>query len=143
MDKCPEYNFVGTTMSRPSCKKPECPQPGKKRKATVAHTRKENEQEGGSEPPCSPATKVSVSQAEGGRYAKHAHESWPPSMYDATHKVAQNHLLAHFLRWPPSTYIRRHSFAISASWGCPQDQRPALVDNTHSSLYKLLAVPLM
>ena len=51
MDKCPEYNFVGTTMSRPSCEKPECPQPGKKRKATVAHTGKENEQEGGSEPP--------------------------------------------------------------------------------------------
>ena len=67
-----------------------------------------NEQEGGSEPPCSPATKVSVSQAEGGRYAKHAHESWPPSMYDATHKVAQNHLLAHFLRWPPSTYDATH-----------------------------------
>ena len=30
-------------------------------------------------------TKVSVSQAEGGRYAEHAHESWPPSTYDATH----------------------------------------------------------
>ena len=99
MDKCPEYNFVGTTMSRPSCEKPES---GKKWKATVAHTGKENEQEGGSEPPCSPATKVSVSQAEGGRYAKHAYESWPPSMYDATHKVAQNHLLAHFLsRYEP------------------------------------------
>ena len=96
------WGLVGTTMSRPSCEKPECPQPGKKRKATVAHTGKENEQEGGSEPPCSPATKVSVSQAEGGRYVKHAHESWPPSMYDATHKVAQNHLLAHFLsRYEP------------------------------------------
>ena len=46
MDKCPEYNSVGTTRSRPLCEKPECPQPGKKRKATV-----ENEQEGGSEPP--------------------------------------------------------------------------------------------
>ena len=22
VDKCPEYNFVGTTMSRPSCEKP-------------------------------------------------------------------------------------------------------------------------
>ena len=52
VDKCPEYNFVGTTMSRRLCEKPECPQQGKKRKATVAHTRKENEQEGGSEPPC-------------------------------------------------------------------------------------------
>ena len=100
--KCPKYNFVGTTMSRPLCEKPGCPQPGKKRKATVAHTGKENEQEGGSEAPCSPATKVSVSQAEGGRYAKHAHESWPPSMYDATRKVAQNHFLAHFLsRYEP------------------------------------------
>ena len=58
MDKCPKYKFVGTTMSRPSCEKPECPQPGKKRKATVAQTGKENEQEGGAEPPCSPATKV-------------------------------------------------------------------------------------
>ena len=47
MDKCPEYNFVGTTVSRPSCEKPECLQLGKKRKATVAHTAKEN---GGSEP---------------------------------------------------------------------------------------------
>ena len=43
--------LCGTTMSRPLCEKPECPQPGKKRKATVAHTGKENEQEGGSEPP--------------------------------------------------------------------------------------------
>ena len=53
VDKCPKYNFVGTTMSRsrPLCEKPECPQPGKKRKATVAHTGKENEQEGGPEPP--------------------------------------------------------------------------------------------
>ena len=50
MDKCPEYNFVWTTMSRPLCEKLECPQPGKKRKATVAHTAKENEQEGGSQP---------------------------------------------------------------------------------------------
>ena len=29
------------------------------------------------------ATKVSVSQAEGGRYAKHAQGSWPPPTYDA------------------------------------------------------------
>ena len=50
MDKCPEYKFVGTTMSRLLCEKPECPQPGRKRKAIVAHTGKENEQEGGSEP---------------------------------------------------------------------------------------------
>ena len=28
MDKCPEYNFVGTTMSRPLCEKPELPTAG-------------------------------------------------------------------------------------------------------------------
>ena len=42
VDKRPEYNFVETTMSRPLCEKPQL---GKKRKATVAHTGKENEQE--------------------------------------------------------------------------------------------------
>ena len=32
---------------------------------------------------------------KGGRYEKRAHESWPLSTCYSTHKVAQNHLLAH------------------------------------------------
>ena len=44
----PSTTLWGLPLSRPLCEKPECPQPGKKRKATVAHTGKENEQEGGS-----------------------------------------------------------------------------------------------